>query len=106
MRRLATLLLGLALLAPGLATARPQGSAECRYLSTQIEFFESRVERAKQLGNAVWEERLGNHLDGLEEQREDRCPGYGDGKAAYQALEQLIQLAAKGALTFFTMGAF
>ena len=42
----------------------------------------------------------------LEERREERCPGYGDSTEAAQALQRLIELAAKGALTFFTMGAF
>lgn len=105
MRTLATLLLGLVLLAPGPARARPQGSAECRYLTTQIDFFEARVERAQQLGNDLWEERLGQHLQDLEQRRKDRCPGYGNGEEAYQALQRLIELAAKGAVTFFTMGA-
>ena len=105
MRHVATLFLGIALLAPAVAGARSTGSAECRYLSSKIEFFESRAERARQLGNELWEERLGNHLAMLEKRRAGRCPGYGDGAAAMQALERLIELAAKGALTFFTMGA-
>ena len=105
MRKLATLLLGLALLTPGLASARPVGSAQCRHLSSQIEFFQGRVERARKLRNDVWVERFGDHLAGLEKQRKDRCPGYGDSEEAYKILERLIQLAAKGAITFFTLGA-
>lgn len=105
MRLLATLVLGLVLLLPGPASSRPQGSAECRYLTTQIDFFETRLERAEQLGNELWEERLGQHLDGLEKRREARCPGYSDSEAAWQALERLVQIAARGAVTFFTLGA-
>lgn len=100
------ILLVLSLLVPAFASARPQGSAECRYLSNQIDFFETRVDRARSMGNDIWEERLGGHLAGLEERRDDRCPGYGDSEEAWQALERLIELAAKGAVTFFTMGAF
>lgn len=106
MHRIATLLLGFALLAPGLADARPQGSAECRHLTSQIEFFGARVERARKLDNDVWEDRLTGHLRGLVKQREDRCPGYSDSKQAAQAFQRLLELAAKGAVTFFTMGAF
>jgi hypothetical protein len=103
--QLATLLVTVAMLAPSTAVARPQGSAECRYLTNQIDFFEMRIERAQQLGNEMWEVRLGNHLEDLERQREDRCPGYGDSQAAIQALRQLMSLAAQGALSFFTFGA-
>lgn len=106
MRHVAMLLLGLALLLPAVATARPQGSSECRYLTNQINFFETRLERAQQLGNSLWEDRLGSHLDGLKKRRESMCPGYGDSQEALKAFAQLLDLAAQGAVTFFTMGAF
>ncbi len=106
MRRLAMLLLGIALLTPGLASARQVGSAECRHLTNQIEYFKGRVEHQKELANnEVWEERLDNHLAALE-QREDRCPGYSDTEEALRFLERLATIAAKGAVTFFTLGAF
>ena len=105
MRHVATLLLLIALVAPAVAGARPVGSSECRHLTSQIEFFESRAERARELGNELWMEGLGNHLATLEERRAERCPGYGNGAEAMQALGRLVELAAKGALTFFTMGA-
>ncbi len=106
MRRLATLLLGIALLTPGLATARPVGSAECRHLTTQIEYFEGRVAHQKALdNNELWEARLDDHLAALEQKREDRCPGYSDSEEALEFLGRLAQLAAKGAVTFFTLGA-
>ena len=54
MRHVATIFLALAVLLPATASARPHGSAECRYLTTQIDFFETRVERAQQLGNDQW----------------------------------------------------
>jgi hypothetical protein len=106
MRHLVMLLLGIALLSPVGATARPQGSSECRYLTSQIEFFETRIERANELRNDLWKNRLGHHLAGLKETRKDRCPGYDDSAVAAQAFQRLVELAAKGALTFFTMGAF
>lgn len=88
------------------ASAQPVGSSECRYLTTQIRFFEDRVERARALGDDVWEDRIDAHVDQLTERRAARCPGYGDGDAAAAAFAQLVDLAARGALTFFTMGAF
>jgi LPS sulfotransferase NodH len=91
-------------LAPAVAAAQP-GSAECRYLTQQIEHFEGRLERAGQLDNEVWQERLASHVDRLSERRRAQCPGYGDGEAARQAFTQLVDLAARGALSFFTMGA-
>jgi hypothetical protein len=107
MRHVATLLLGIALLAPAVpAVATPQGSAECRHLTNQINFFAIRLGRARELNNAVWEERLENHLDGLVETRAERCEGYSDSDQAWEALEKLVELAAKGAVTFFTLGAF
>jgi hypothetical protein len=107
MRTTATLLLGLVIwLSPLGSEARPQGSSECRYLTSQIEFFEARVDRAQELRNALWEDRLESHLAGLKRQREDSCPGYSDSEVASQAFQRLLELAAKGALTFFTMGAF
>ena len=106
MRHLVTLLLGIALLSPVGATARPQGSSQCRYLTSQIEFFETRIERARDLRNGLWEDRLGHHLADLKQTRKDRCPGYDDSAAAAQAFQRLVELAARGALTFFTMGAF
>lgn len=107
MRRLATLLLGIALLTPGLASARQVGGAECRHLTTQIEYFEGRVAKQRALdNNEVWEARLENHLAALEQKREDRCPGYSDTEEALRFLQRLAMIAAKGAVTFFTLGAF
>jgi hypothetical protein len=107
LRHVATLLLGFALLAPGLASAEGgRGSGECRHLTNQIEFFESRLTRAEQLGNDVWEVRLSQHLEGLRERRAERCPEYSDSAQAMKQLEALLALAAKGAATFFTMGMF
>jgi hypothetical protein len=107
LRHVAKLLLGIALLAPGLASAEGgQGSAECRHLTNQIDFFETRLETAEQLGNQLWEERLAGHLDGLRERRATRCPEYSDSAQAMKQLEELLALAAKGAATFFTMGMY
>jgi len=107
MRHVATLLLGLVLLAPGLASAgRGQGSSECRHLTAQVDFFQARMERAEALGNELWQQRLDGHLATLIERRATRCPEYSDSAQAMRQLQELLTLAAKGALTFFTMGAY
>jgi hypothetical protein len=110
MRHAAMLLLGIALLAPTLASAdRGQGSGECRHLTSQIDFFETRLERAEALGNDLWRARLETHLSDLVERRSTSCPEYSDAAQAAEAmrqLQELMALAAKGALTFFTMGAY
>lgn len=105
MGRLATLMLAVAVLAPSAAVARPQGSAQCRYMASQVDFFAMRIERAQELGDPMWEARLKGHRAALEKQLKDRCPGYGNGQAALAALRELMKLAAQGALTFFTFGA-
>lgn len=105
MGRLATLMLTVAMLVPSAAPARPQGSSECRYLASQIAFFETRIERAQQLGNELWETRLTGHLEALEDRQKERCPGFTDREAAFAAFRQLMSLAAQGALSFFTFGA-
>ena len=107
MRHVATLLLGLVLLTPCLASAgNGQGSSECRHLTAQVDFFSARLNRAQALDNPIWEARLGRHLNDLIERRATRCPEYGDGAQAMRQLQELMTLAAKGALTFFTMGAY
>ena len=93
-------------LVPATASAQAVGAAECRYLTTQISLFENRLERAEELDNELWQQRLSDHIDRLSERRRQQCPGYGDGDAAREAFAQLIDLAARGALTFFTLGAF
>ena len=104
MRHVAMLLLGIALVLPAVAGARPQGSAECRHLTTQIDFFALRLGRAQELDNQLWQDRLKTHLDQLIQERASKCEGYSDSDQAWEALDKLIQLAAKGAVTFFTLG--
>jgi LPS sulfotransferase NodH len=107
MRHVATLLLGFLILTPDLAAAKDgQGSSECRHLTAQVSFFEARLQRAQALDNPIWEERLGRHLNHLIERRATRCPEYSDGAQAMKQLQELLTLAAKGAASFFTMGAY
>ena len=75
MRRWMILALLVAWLAPTMAGAQAVGSAECRYLTTQIDHFEGRLERAEQLDNDVWQERIATHVARLSERRREQCPG-------------------------------
>ena len=93
-----------ALLAP--AVARAGGSSECRYLNQKIDHFERLEERARTLENDLWVDRIHDHLEDLRERRSQSCPGYSDSEVAARQMQQLLKLAAKGAVTFFTMGMY
>jgi hypothetical protein len=99
--------LAVLLLATSLAplAARAE-SSECRHLNTQISFFEGRMARADELDNGVWQDRFDEPLDELVDRRKQRCPGYSDSEIAAQQMQQLLKLAARGAVTFFTMGMY
>ncbi len=92
-----------ALMSPGLAGAT---EIECRRLTSQIEHFSNMVERAHQLDNAIWAARTRDHVDQLVARRADECPGYSASAQAMQAFAQLLRVASRAALTYFTFGAF
>jgi hypothetical protein len=91
------------LLLPGLASAGANG---CNGLNNQIAHYTKLYARADQLGNPMWEKRLGSHLEGLLAQRAAICPEYDQSDGTMEALKGLIKFAAKAAVTYFTMGAF
>jgi hypothetical protein len=91
------------LLLPGLASADANG---CNGLNNQIDHYSKLYARADQLGNSMWEKRLGSHLEGLLAQRAAICPQYEQSDGTMEAFKVLIKLAAKAAVTYFTMGAF
>jgi hypothetical protein len=103
MRILPAVLVMLALLTPGVGFA--ENPSECRYLNTQIAFFEARASKAGALDNDLWEDRMQEQIAGLKEQRSKRCPGYSPSEEAMRAFTDLMKIGAKGAATFFTMGA-
>ena len=88
-------------LAPAAGWANPQ--ARCQHIHLQIAHFEAQAERADQLGSDVWEGRFKDHLSDLKSQRK-ACPGFSDSEIAAQQMRELLKLAARGAITFFTMG--
>ena len=105
----------LLLLAPGAAGAATPplratgGPAECARLNRQIAHFEGMVERAEQLDSELWIERTQQHVDLLREKQEERCPDDAESHAAKQAwiaFTNLLKVAGKAALTYFTFGAY
>ncbi|MDH3520949.1 MAG: hypothetical protein OEM49_10885 [Myxococcales bacterium] len=100
-KRLAALALLLLLLAPSGAAADEQ--ARCRYYEVQIAHFETMSKRADALENDEWVDRLDTHLSSLK-QSQKSCPGHSDSEVAARQMQELFKLAARGAVTFFTMG--
>ena len=106
MRLVLALAATLALLAPAPALAQTAHPAECRRIAHQLAHFEAMKERAETLDNEMWSGRFDRHIGDLEARQGRVCP---DDSAALQAAQQmrdLLRLAAQGALTFFTFGAF
>ena len=108
MRFTRVIALGIALLWPALMSPGLAGASEigCRRLTSQIQHFSSMVERANQLDNAIWAARTQDHLDDLVARRANECPGYSASAQAMQAFAQLVRVAGRAALTYFTFGAF
>ncbi len=108
MRFIRVIALGIALMWPALMSPGVAGATEieCRRLTSQIEHFSNMVERAHQLDNAVWAARTQDHLDQLVATRAAECPGYSASDQAMQAFGQLLRVAGRAALTYFTFGAF
>jgi hypothetical protein len=78
-------------------------AARCENIHLQIAHFEAQAKRADELGNDVWKDRFGDHVADLKSQRK-ACPGFSDAEVAARQMRELLKLAARGAVTFFTMG--
>src|SRR5262245_55992023 len=84
------------------ATARPEdppelprgpGSpAECARLHKQIQHFEDMAERAEQLDNAMWTERMEQQVERLKERQEVRCPRDHEDASAKAALIAFMRM--------------
>jgi hypothetical protein len=111
----------LLLLLPGVASAQVVGAeeakeklaklsvsahpAECARLRRQIDHFYGMFERAQAFENVMWEERLSSHLGTLLVMQEARCPNDVRVDKTAEAFKQLLKLAAKAAIAYFTFGA-
>lgn len=96
----------LVLLAPAAALAQAAHPAECRRIAHQLAHFERMQERAETLDNDLWAGRFDRHIGDLEDRQSRVCPEDSAALQAAQQMRDLLRLAAQGALTFFTLGAF
>ncbi len=79
--------------------------SECARLRRQISQFTLMRDRAARLGNELWLERMSNQVDTLRGIQAARCPKDVPVDTAAQAFAELLKLAAKGAVAYFTFGA-
>lgn len=92
-----------AVLLPGVAAAGP---AQCQRLDRQILHYQGMVERAQELGSEMWEERTAQHVALLMQKREAAgCPVPVGDSGMGKAFLQLLRIAGKAALAYFTFGA-
>lgn len=110
MRQLARAALILALLAPAVpsaaGTGQNQNPAICVRLAHQLVHYDSMRQRALKLNNPMWAARFAKHIDRLEDDHARHCPDQAAANKTAQQLRDLLVLAGRGALTFFTLGAF
>jgi hypothetical protein len=102
---LAVAALAACLFAP-LAAQAVGGPAECARLRRQIAHFQRMTDRAVQLGEPLWSERMGTHLALLKGKQKNRCPqDVPTDDSTARAFMQLLRVAGEAALTYFTFGA-
>ncbi|MBW2267793.1 MAG: hypothetical protein JRH16_04385 [Deltaproteobacteria bacterium] len=90
------------LLAQREASAHP---AECSRLRRQIDQYTLMFERAGELQNQMWAERMGEQVEILRGLQAARCPNDVPIDHAAEAFAEMLKLAAKGAAAYFTFGA-
>lgn len=78
--------------------------AECSRLRRQIDHFSGMQSRAHQLGNDLWERRIGDQVNLLRGIQAARCPNDVPVDAAGEAFMEFLKFAAKGAAAYFTFG--
>lgn len=107
MKILLAIAVGCALLAPISATALNPN--ECANLLKRIHHFKSMEDRAAELGNDMWADRMQVQTDLLRERYDERCEGFAeDDRAMRKAVadfKKVLKVAAKAAAQFFTAGA-
>ena len=79
--------------------------AECSRLRRQIGQFTIMRDRAQRLGNELWTERMNAQVDTLRGIQAARCPRDVPVDTAAVAFAELLKLAARGAVAYFTFGA-
>jgi len=79
--------------------------AECARLRRQIDHFTTMAGRAELLENELWSSRMQEHVTLLRAMQAARCPGDVPVDTTAEAFKQLLELAARGAIAYFTFGA-
>jgi hypothetical protein len=101
---LAVAALAAGLIAP-LGAQAVGGRVECDRLRRQISHFQRMTDRAEELGEPLWTQRMGEHLARLKGRQADRCPHDVPDDTTARAFMQLLRVAGEAALTYFTFGA-
>ncbi len=120
MKFLLAVVLATFLAAPGIATAQSMTDdqaedlrrvvmsahpAECAQLKRRIGHFKGMQQRAQILQHQQWNEKMGTQVSYLEGVQAARCPKDVAVDTTGRAINALLKLAAKAALTYFTFGA-
>lgn len=107
MKILLAISIGWVLMLPAAASALNPG--ECSRLMRQIYHFRTLQQRAEDLGNDVYAERMLLQTDLMRERFDDRCPGFSeDDRLVRQAIADFaraMRIGAQAAAKYFTMGA-
>jgi hypothetical protein len=118
MRVLIIVTLLAALLAPSLSVAKVQPSRTnkqvCRRMTKQIAHYEGTVlKMAKDRGNKLWENATHDQINRLKNQRADKCPEWAKQRNSLirareeaEKMRQLMVMAGKAAIKYFTGGYF
>jgi len=107
MRIALPVLCGLCVLLLASAAAATPPPPQCKYIDNKMVYYEGQLDRAKALNSELWESRLETHIDALDDFRDGMgCPDNSTvAEEVARTLNKILQAAAQGALTFFTMGA-
>jgi hypothetical protein len=85
--------------------ARADEPLQCRVFDRQIAYYQMMRARAVKIDSDLWKSRFDNHLAMLNKFRLSQgCPDKSGAAEFARLLKALMQLAAQGAITFFTMG--
>jgi hypothetical protein len=96
--------LALCLLLLAVSAAAESSRPECKQLERRIERLEEVQARYDARGNDEFADRADDQIDRLNELRHVRgCPET-IGEATARKIQELLKLAAQGAITFFTLG--
>jgi hypothetical protein len=80
-------------------------TVECDNFTRNIDHFEEMAQRAQDLGNPMWAEHTEAQVEALKTEREARCPEWSKEAQAQRAFMQLVRLAGRAAIQYFTFGA-